>query len=116
MEQSTVEAVGSASAEVDACNREVLHKADVFTVSLCGSPGSGKTSLLEATVERLRSQFRIAVIVGNLAAARDATRLKKFANYVADVQTAELDASRVRDVLTRTNLGQLDLLFIDSGG
>ena len=48
-------------------NRVVLDKARVFMLNLLGSPGSGKTTLIEAIHRSLGDIHRIGVIEGDLA-------------------------------------------------
>jgi len=50
-------------------------RAGTFVVDLIGGPGCGKTLLLEASLPRLAGRFRTAVLVGDVATARDAERL-----------------------------------------
>ena len=54
--------------------RRRFQEAGVYVVSLVSSPGSGKTEFLEATLRRLRQEFRVAALVGDLATENDAQR------------------------------------------
>lgn len=58
-------------------NREHFEKHGVYAINLMSSPGAGKTSLIEATVEALRDEVRIGVIEGDLETDLDAQRIKK---------------------------------------
>ena len=53
--------------EAAAHNRAHLDMHGVLAINFMSSPGAGKTSLLEATIRRLRSQYRISVVEGDLA-------------------------------------------------
>ncbi|NNM33361.1 MAG: hydrogenase accessory protein HypB, partial [Gemmatimonadetes bacterium] len=97
--------------ELAALNRETLRQANAFTVDLMGSPGSGKTQLLEATLSRLEGHLRVAVCVGDLTSTRDADRLSSHCDHVVQINTGKgchLDANQVRQSLTRLPLDELD--------
>ena len=81
--------------------------------------GSGKTSLLEATVDAIGDRFRIAVIEGDLETENDARRIR--AKGVPAIQittgsTCHLDAHMVHDALHALDLGTVDILFIENVG
>ena len=83
------------------------------------SPGSGKTSLLEATVDAIGDRFRIAVIEGDLETENDARRIR--AKGVPAIQittgsTCHLDAHMVHDALHALDLATVDILFIENVG
>ena len=105
--------------EVAAINRQALRDAGVMTVNLIGSPGCGKTALLEATLARLKDRLRIAVLVGDLATTRDAQRLGRYTDQVVQINTGRgchLDANQVRQALAQVDLQCLDLLIIENVG
>lgn len=52
--------------------RRRFHAAGTFVVNLLSSPGAGKTSLLEATMRALLTEYRVAALVGDLATDNDA--------------------------------------------
>lgn len=91
--------------------------AGVFVVNLVSSPGSGKTSLLEHTLEAL--DLRAAVVVGDLATENDATRLARSGAPVRQISTGttcHLEADMVEGALAGWDLGALDVLFIENVG
>ena len=55
-------------------NRNLFREKKVFVINLMGSPGSGKTSLLELTIAKLKDKIKMAVIEGDLFTAKDAER------------------------------------------
>ena len=57
-------------------NREHFRRHGVLAVNLMSAPGSGKTSLLEATIDALGKEFSIAVIEGDLETENDAERIR----------------------------------------
>jgi hydrogenase nickel incorporation protein HypB len=88
----------------------------VFTLSVCGSPGVGKTTLLEGILRCVAADYRTGVIVGNLKAERDTKRLRALAQVVVDVQSAELEPRQVIRALSHIDVNRLDLLVIESTG
>jgi len=52
-------------------------QAGVLVISLVSSPGSGKTVFLEKTLTLLRSRYKVAALVGDLATENDAARLAR---------------------------------------
>ena len=100
-------------------NREHFDRHGVLALNLMSSPGSGKTALLEATIEALAGEFRIAVIEGDLETENDAERIR--AKGVPAIQIAtgtacHLDAHMVHDALHHLNLDDIDILFIENVG
>src|SRR6202023_3371124 len=57
--------------------RERFRQAGVVAVSLVSSPGSGKTAFLEKILTLLRSRYKVAALVGDLATENDAARLAR---------------------------------------
>ncbi len=100
-------------------NREHLERWGVLALNLMSSPGAGKTSLLEATIDALGHEIGIAVIEGDLETENDAERIR--AKGVPAVQIAtgsacHLDAHLVHRALHRLDLQGIDLLFIENVG
>ena len=93
--------------------------AGVRVFSVVSSPGAGKTTLLEKTLARLRRQWRVAALVGDLATENDAARLARAQAPVKQIITGtvcHLDAAMVERALEGWNLDELDLLFIENVG
>ncbi|MCW8871212.1 MAG: hydrogenase nickel incorporation protein HypB, partial [Xanthomonadales bacterium] len=100
-------------------NREHFDRHGVLTLNLMSAPGSGKTSLLEATIEALGSEFSIAVIEGDLETENDADRIRARgvpAVQITTGQACHLDAHMVHDALHAMDLDGVDLLFIENVG
>jgi len=100
-------------------NRRALRDAGVTTVNLMGSPGAGKTALLEMTVGRLDPSVRLAVIEGDIEGSLDARRLERLGVPVVQINTSgacHLDARMVREGLRHLDLGSTDLLFVENVG
>lgn len=115
----TVERNIMASARHDADTfRQRMTQQGTLVVNVLSSPGSGKTSLLQATAKQLASDYRLAVLVGDIATDRDAQRL---APYVPAVQlttggACHLELPLVERGLAALNLLPLDFLFIENIG
>ena len=100
-------------------NRMHLDMHRVLAINLMSSPGAGKTSLLEATIRRLRSQYRIFVVEGDLATENDARRIRAQGVPAIQITTGNachLDASMLHRALHDIPLGEVDLLFIENVG
>lgn len=100
-------------------NRHHFDAASVLVVNLMSSPGAGKTSLLEATIDALKSNYRIAVIEGDLETENDAARIR--AKGVPAVQictgsACHLDADMVHRAVHELSLADIDILFIENVG
>ena len=99
--------------------REKFRRSGVFVVSLVSSPGSGKTAFLERTLTLLRSDFRVAALVGDLATENDAARLARSQVPVKQITTGtlcHLEAAMVEKALAGWDLDHLDFLFIENVG
>jgi hydrogenase nickel incorporation protein HypB len=84
-----------------------------------GSPGSGKTSLLEVTLNEIKERYAVGVIEGDLATSLDAERLKKRGAEVLQINTGgmcHLDANLINKALDHFNLSKLDVLFVENIG
>ena len=91
----------------------------IFVLNLLGSPGCGKTTLLENTIAALKNEFSMAVIEGDLFTSKDAERIGKYGVPVVQINTAggcHLDAGMVSSALDSIKLDGLDLLIIENVG
>jgi hydrogenase nickel incorporation protein HypB len=82
-------------------------------------PGSGKTSLLEATIHALPPGLRIAVIEGDLETENDAERIRRHGVPAIQITTGmacHLDAHMVHEALHELDLTGIDILFIENVG
>jgi hydrogenase nickel incorporation protein HypB len=104
---------------VAAHNREHFDEHGVLAVNLMSSPGSGKTSLLEATIRALAGELRVAVVEGDLATENDADRIRACGVPAVQITTGNachLDAQMVHDALHDLPLAGLDVLFVENVG
>lgn len=100
-------------------NREHFEAAGVLALNLMGSPGSGKTAILEATAARLRRTMRLGAMSADLATERDAERLAAAGIPAAAITTGSachLDAALVHEGLHKLPWRNLDVLFVENVG
>lgn len=100
-------------------NRAHFDEHGVFAVNLMSGPGSGKTSLLEATIDALPSGLRVAVIEGDLETENDAERIRGHGVAAVQITTGmacHLDASMVHQALHELPLAGIDIVFIENVG
>jgi hydrogenase nickel incorporation protein HypB len=91
----------------------------ILCLNLISSPGSGKTSLLERTLEALPRSECAAVLTGDIQTENDANRLRRFGFPVKQITTGgtcHLDARMIERHLADWKLEEIDLLFIENVG
>jgi len=99
--------------------RERFRSQGTFCVNLISSPGSGKTSLLERTLEGFDAARRVAVLTGDIQTDNDARRLARFGFPVRQITTGgacHLDARMVERALADWGDCEFDLLFLENVG
>ena len=122
VDTTTVEVLSKLLHENDhvaAHNREHFERHGVLAVNLMSSPGSGKTSLLEATIDALGDEFKVAVVEGDLETENDADRIRARGVQAVQITTGQachLDAHMVHDALHDMDLDGIDVLFIENVG
>lgn len=100
-------------------NRESLTVDGVLTVNLVGSPGCGKTTLLEAIFRQLSCQVTPAVIEGDIAGQVDADRMEQLGIPVVQINTdgmCHLDATMIAAARDDLDLDGVDMLFVENVG
>src|SRR3989339_19471 len=100
-------------------NREHFERHKVLALNLMSSPGSGKTSLLEATIDALKGKYRIGVIEGDLETENDAMRIRAKGVPAVQITTGtacHLDAHLVHHALHDMDLDNLDIVFVENVG
>jgi len=99
--------------------RERFRQHRILVVNLISSPGSGKTALLERTLERMDPSRRVVVLTGDLQTENDAVRLARFGFPVQQIitgGTCHLDAKMIERHLAQWPLDSFDLLIIENVG
>lgn len=99
-------------------NRSFFYKQGLFTVNIIGSPGCGKTSILEYTANHFKESF--AVIVGDVKTALDSDRIIQSGHDNAyAIETGggcHLTAAQIREKTEQIKLDAIDYLFIENVG
>jgi hydrogenase nickel incorporation protein HypB len=91
----------------------------VFGVNLVGSPGCGKTTLLEGLFAQLKGRIAPAVIEGDIAGSVDAERIDALGVPVVQINTdgaCHLDAMMVSAAIGDLPLAEIDLLLVENVG
>lgn len=100
-------------------NRQHFDQHQVLAINLMSSPGAGKTALLEATIQQLDKNLRIAVIEGDLETENDAQRIRKHGVKAIQISTGSachLDAHMIHQALHNLDLAEFDIVFIENVG
>lgn len=105
--------------EIARLNRALFAQHGIFALNFVSSPGSGKTSILERTLEHLSGRVKIAVIEGDVQTDLDAQRVAKYNVPVVQIVThggCHLEAKLVYDALARISLDNIDVFVIENVG
>jgi len=100
-------------------NRSLLDRYGVTAIDVMGAIGSGKTALIEALAERLKSRYKIAMIAGDVTTTIDSMRVRRHGVETVQVNTGKechLDANLINKALRKLDLNTIDLLFIENVG
>jgi len=100
-------------------NRTKLDNAGVLALNFLASPGAGKTSLIERSVESLVEKYKIAVIDGDIATSIDADRAAAAGASAVQINTGgecHLDAIMLSQALDKLELENTDLLIVENVG
>jgi hydrogenase nickel incorporation protein HypB len=100
--------------------RDQLSEYKIPALNFVSSPGSGKTSLLEKTLNALSAELTIGMVAGDVQTENDANRLiRAGGKYIRPIVTGgscHLDARMVSRVLPEIDLSKLDLFIIENVG
>jgi hydrogenase nickel incorporation protein HypB len=105
--------------EIAGQNRELFRRSGIFVLNLVSSPGAGKTSLLERTLEHVRGTVPLAVIEGDVQTDIDAQRVARYGVPAVQIVTrggCHLEANLVREALRSIDLSAIKLLIIENVG
>ncbi|UCE22153.1 MAG: hydrogenase nickel incorporation protein HypB [Candidatus Aminicenantes bacterium] len=98
--------------------RKKLEEKGILTINLLSSPGAGKTTLLEKIAEKLKPDFKMAVIEGDIETERDAERIRAKGIPAWQIITGgacHLEAKMVGKLFPEIP-PDLDFLFIENVG
>lgn len=99
--------------------RDTLQKENVLMVNIMGSPGSGKTSLIQKSIEFLRSKYRIAVLKAGLYPEVDLDRIAAICDYCIPVNlggSCAVNAFMIKTAVESLPLDKIDLIFLENIG
>ncbi|HHT9107801.1 MAG TPA: hydrogenase nickel incorporation protein HypB [Candidatus Wunengus sp. YC63] len=106
--------------EIADSNRKLLKDRGILTINLMSSPGSGKTSIVEKTIEQLKGKVKVAVIEGDIQTDLDTQRILKYGIPAIQINTGRschLDARMIQLTLPWIfEQGRTDLVIIENVG
>ena len=99
--------------------REELKQKKTFLLNLMSSPGSGKTTTLMRTIERLKDKIRIGVMEADIDSSVDAHTISTTGVKTVQLHTGgmcHLDAEMTRQGLEELGTEDLDLAILENVG
>ena len=99
--------------------RSRMKETNTLLINVTSSAGSGKTTLMQKTAEKLKDKLNLAVMVGDLETERDADRIRQTGIFALQIVTGgicHLEAQMVHQILDQFDLENLDVLFIENVG
>ncbi|GCD11483.1 hydrogenase nickel incorporation protein HypB [Clostridium tagluense] len=105
--------------EIHAENKNLFDEEGIFVINLMSAPGSGKTSILEKLIPRLKDRLNMAVIEGDLYTTKDAERIEATGVTVVQINTGGpcyLDGGMVREASLNFDLREIDLIIVENVG
>ncbi len=100
-------------------NRSHFGGLGLLAINLMGSPGAGKTAVLEATAKSAGGRLKLGAVSGDLATERDADRLNAAGIVSSTITTGSachLDARLVHRALHDFPSTDRDIFFIENVG
>ena len=100
-------------------NKKIFKEHGVFVFNLISSPGSGKTTFLQKSIELLKPYYSIGVIEGDVFTAKDAEKIEEVCENVIQLNTrggCHLDANMIAYAVQEFKLEDLDIIFIENVG
>jgi len=119
MKIPVVEKIFSANDRLAQGNQVLLDTHGILGINLMASPGAGKTSLIEATIDALGNRLRLGAIDGDIATSLDADRVAARGIPAVQINTGgncHLDANMLKTALPDLPLPQMDLLLVENVG
>lgn len=106
-----------------AVNRNAFDSNGIRALNLMSSPGSGKTTVLAATLDELAGEFAVGIVEGDIATDLDAAKLAGRGAQISLLNTdngfggeCHLDAPMVHRALHGLDLPKLDLVIVENVG
>jgi hydrogenase nickel incorporation protein HypB len=119
MKVSVVKNILDANERIARENRALFDENNLTVFNLMSSPGAGKTSLLEKTIDILKDELKIGVIEGDIQSSQDAERIAAKGIPVVQINTGgacHLDGNMIRDTFGEFDFSKLDLLVVENVG
>jgi len=105
--------------EIHAENKNLFDEEGIFVINLMSAPGSGKTSILEKLIPKLKDKLSMAVIEGDIYTTKDAKRIEVMGVPVVQINTegpCYLEGGMVREASLNFDLREIDLIVIENVG
>lgn len=119
MKISVVKNILDANNRIAQENRQLFDSKCTYVVNLMSSPGAGKTTIVERTIEKLKDRYRIAVIEGDIQDTCDADRISRHNIPVVQINTqgaCHIDGNMVRETLPQFDLDTIDVIINENVG
>ena len=119
MEIKVLKDILDANEQMALSNRDLLEKQKILCLNIMSSPGSGKTTLIMETIKRIKDEYQIGVIEGDIASSIDAEKIASLSIPVVQINTGggcHLDANSVKSALHNLPLSSIKLLLIENVG
>lgn len=119
MKVSVVRNILEANERIAELNKALFQEHHLLVINLMSSPGAGKTSLLEKTIDALKKDLRIGVIEGDIQSTSDAERIARKGVPAVQINTGgacHLDGNMIRETFREFDFSRLDLLVVENVG
>jgi len=100
-------------------NRGYFDAKNIFAINLVSSPGSGKTSILERTLQDLKKEISFSVIEGDQQTLNDANRIDALNIPVIQINTGKgchLESDMIYDAVKKLAIAENSVLMIENVG
>lgn len=114
-----VENILSANDALATKNRNILDEAGILSLNFMASPGAGKTSLIERTVQGFSEHYNLAVIDGDIATSIDADRAAAAGAVAYQINTGgecHLDAVMLHQAIADLDLADIHIMIVENVG
>ncbi|MFC1534473.1 hydrogenase nickel incorporation protein HypB [Thermodesulfobacteriota bacterium] len=119
MKISVVRDILEANDRIAEQNSGIFRENNLLVINLMSSPGAGKTSLLEKSIDALKDGMNIGVIEGDIQSTQDAERIAGKGVPAVQINTGgacHLDGNMIRDTFKEFDLKKMDLLVVENVG
>ena len=119
MKVSVVKNILEANERIAQGNKRLFDQKGLLVFNLMSSPGAGKTSLLERTIDALKGDLRMGVIEGDIQSSQDAERVANKGIPAVQINTGgacHLDGNMIRDTFPEFDFDALDMLVVENVG